>query len=239
MGDFALNFAIDFDALQKLADNLNLAPKILKSAINSSMASAGYFLWHRITVAIASNEFGWKQLAKHPKYGRSLTSIFNNNPPRSSRVGKGIRVSRKGPARAITGLKGKDTTFWGTLGNAIRYSVNKEKMSTVIGVLELAGTKGAMIAEQIQKPHTVNLSVPGEYFGKTQRNMNNYFRALEIPLSANNSSFMSPGRELFNNVYAKYSPTVNTLINAVIADKLTNGFEHKDFTPFDFQTGAV
>jgi len=199
---------IDFDGLSTLQGQFNAAPQVIDRAINSALKSALYHIRLKLKSAVVENEFGWTRQKPFPT-GIQMLSL--------SRRQKRARDGWNNPTYQ------KDRPFFGKLGKLMFYNYDEKIYSGEVGAVDAEGQnkigeKGKTIWRKLQLGYSTPV-VPG---------MRRMFAAMGFPIKNSTSIFQIPARPLFGPVASKRADEVRTLINVVIADKISNGFKHSD-----------
>ena len=201
-----LTVTLDADKYMELFETLKASPAIMARALKSGLSSAGFHMRKKLVGAVKENKLGWPELRRHTPTGRSMTPwLSTHRPPGFNRITSNGQL-------------------FGRLTRILRYQYESSPSPFVkVGILtEKFGEKVGKLARLFQegKPNF------GAVFITPQ--MRRYFAAAGIPFKRTTTQLSSQPRPLFGPVYDQEIEIVKSLVFTVIADKLTNGFAHRD-----------
>ena len=203
---------LDFDEYNRLAEALGSAPEVFARALQSSLSSGAYWLRKRLIEAVQSNRLGWAPLRQYTPTGGTMRAILAGNP---------------------TG----NFPLFGALLKTIVYAVDKPNLRAEIGVLK--GTFGKktvkMYGTRKKVPNVIGESAQDSaraFQGGMTRQvtpaMRRYFWSIGMGLGRNTTQLKAPERPLFAPVFEQDVAAMKQLMMVAFADKLTNGFTHRD-----------
>ncbi len=206
------NVTLDFDKYNELAQTLGAAPEIFARAVASSLSSGSFWLRKRLISAVQSNRLGWAPLQVYEPLGQTMRSILANVP-------------------------GGRFPLFGALVKTIVYKVDKTKFTSEIGVLQGTFGKKTVSTRGGKKkvPNVIGSSAQEAatafQVGMTRQvtpQMRRYFWSIGMGLGRNTTQLKAPERPLFAPVFEQDVAAMKQLMMVAFADKLTNGFAHRD-----------
>ena len=209
-----MNLQIDFEGLKELVDRCDAAPEVIGKALRSAVKSGLYHVRQKLVDTKKSNALSWPKLKSFPSQKQIDALLASGSKTKT------LGAFLKGQAAIFDN---KEKAFFGSLGNALLYNFDPDKLSGEAGGVDTPRVKLSERGKELWRKLQAGYDKPVD--DRTRR----FFAGIGIPIRQTTTVFHIPQREFFGPVADQQVAAVNSLLFAVVADKISNGFQKTDY----------